>query len=114
MSQLLLSPIVDRKTRKFLTLAKIYHPKANVNRLYIRRKAGGRGRGQLATKTTTIALNTYLNNKGDYLLKIARDHDREKKTIPIHHQAAKYGRELTLPEALEQLKSKWKEKPLYG
>ena len=63
--------------------------------------AGGRGLVQLEItyKTTTIGLNTYLNNKDDYLLKIARDHDRGKKTMSIHHQAAKYGRELSLPEA---------------
>ena len=26
---------LDRKTRKFLTMAKMYHPKADVDRLYI-------------------------------------------------------------------------------
>ena len=98
--------------------------------------AGGRGLVQLeiTCKTTTIGLNTYLNNKDDYLLKIARENDRGKKTMSIHHQAAKYGGELSLPgdedaenepattyaqrvklkakhQALEQLKSKWEEKP---
>ena len=130
---------LDRKTRKFLTMAKMHHPKADVDRLYIPRKAGGRGLVQLEItyKTTTIGLNTHLNNKDDNLLKIARDHDSGKKTMSIHHQAEKYGRELSLPEAevvenepatdyarrvklkakhhaLEQLKSKWEEKPLHG
>ena len=79
----------------------MHHPKADVDRLYIPRKAGGRGLVQLEItyKTTTIGLNTYLNNKDDYLVKIAKDHDRGKKTMSIHHQAAKYGRELSLPEA---------------
>ncbi|PFX28567.1 hypothetical protein AWC38_SpisGene6722 [Stylophora pistillata] len=68
---------------------------------------------------------------------MGRGHDRGKKTMSIHHQAAKYGQELNLPEAevienepttnyvrgvklkakhqaLEQLKSKWEEKPLHG
>ena len=92
---------LDRKTRKFLTMTKMYHPKADVDRLYIPRKAGGRGLVQLeiTCKTTTIALNTYLKNKDDYLLKIARDHDCGKKTMFIHHQAAKDGREPSLPEA---------------
>ena len=91
---------LDRKTRKFLTMAKMHHPKADVDRLYIPRRAGGRGLVQLETtyKTTTIGLDTYLNNKDDYLLKIAKDHDRGKKTMSIHHQAAKYSRELNLPE----------------
>ena len=75
-----------------------HHPNADVDRLYIPRKAGGRGPVQLEItyKTTTIGLNTYLNNKDDYLLKIAMDHDRGKKTMSIHHQAAKYERELSL------------------
>jgi len=71
-------------------MAKMYHPKADVDRLYIPRKAGGRGLVQLEItyKTTTTGLNTYLNNKDDHLLKIVRDHNRGKKTMSIHHQAA--------------------------
>ena len=85
---------LDGKTRKFLTMAKMHHPKTDVDRLYIPRKAGGRGLVQLEItyKTTTIGLNIYLNNKDDHLLKIVRDHDRGKKTMSIHHQAAKYER----------------------
>jgi len=74
------------------------------------------------------------------LEKQGRDHDRGKKTMSIKHikhQAAKYGRELSLPgaevvenepasayarrvklkakhQALVQLKSKWEEKSLHG
>ena len=38
----------------------MHHPKADVDRLYIPRKAGGRGLVQLEItyKTTTIGLNT--------------------------------------------------------
>ena len=66
---------LDRKTRKLVTMAKMHHPKADVDRVYIPRKAGGRGLVQLETtyKTTTIGLNTYLNKKDDYLVKIAKD-----------------------------------------
>ena len=43
----------------------MHHPKADVDRLYIPRKAGVRGLVQLEItyKTTTIGLNTYLSNK---------------------------------------------------
>ena len=53
-------------------MAKIHHPKADMDRLYIPRKEGRRGLVQLEItyKTTTIDLNTYLNNKDDYLLKL--------------------------------------------
>lgn len=79
---------LDRKTRKFLTMAKMHHPKADVDRLYIPRKAGGRGLVQLEItyKTTTIGLNTYLNNKDDYLLKIARDTARKQCPYTIKPQ----------------------------
>ena len=34
---------IDRKTRKMLTMYKVHHPKADINRLYVKRKEGGRG-----------------------------------------------------------------------
>ena len=34
---------MDRKTLKFLTIYGAFHPKSNINRLYLRRKLGGRG-----------------------------------------------------------------------
>ena len=51
----------DRKTRKFLMMANKYHPNASVHRLYIPKRAGGRGLVQLGTAykaTTTIGLDT--------------------------------------------------------
>jgi hypothetical protein len=34
---------IDRKTRKILTMFKVHHPKADIDRLYVKRKEGGRG-----------------------------------------------------------------------
>ena len=34
---------IDRKTRKMLTMYKTHHPKVDIDRLYVKRKAGGRG-----------------------------------------------------------------------
>jgi hypothetical protein len=34
---------IDRKTRKILTVYKMHHPKADIDRLYVKRKEGGRG-----------------------------------------------------------------------
>ena len=50
----------DRKTRKLMTL------KADVSRMYIPRKEGGRGitNLEMAYKTTTIGVNTYLQSSG--------------------------------------------------
>jgi hypothetical protein len=38
---------IYRKTRKILTMYKMHHPKADVNRLYVKRKEGGRGLAQI-------------------------------------------------------------------
>ena len=35
--------VIDRKTRKFITMYGALHPKSDVDRLYIRRKEEGRG-----------------------------------------------------------------------
>ena len=40
---------LDWKTRKLLTIHGQHHPKANVDRLYVPRKQGGRGLMQLET-----------------------------------------------------------------
>ena len=53
---------LDTKTRKFLTMYKMYHAKSDVDRLYLPRTEGGRGLVQLelSYKTTTIGLDKYL------------------------------------------------------
>ena len=56
---------IDTKTRKLLKMHKMLHLKADVERLYIPRKDGGRGLIDVETafKTVTIALNHYLRHK---------------------------------------------------
>ena len=62
---------LDRKTRKLLTMYKIHHPKADVDRLYISRKEGGRGLTQIECRyrTSTIGLEKYLSETNEKLLK---------------------------------------------
>ena len=65
---------LDRKTRKLLTMERMHHPRADVDRMYLPRNKGGRGLIQLesAYKTATIGLDAYLNaTKNDPLLVIA-------------------------------------------
>ena len=56
---------IDTKTRKLLNMHKMLHPKADVERLYIPRKDGGRGLIDVETafKTATIGLDHYLKHK---------------------------------------------------
>ena len=56
---------IDRKTRKILTMYKMHHPKADIYRLYTKRKGGGRGLVQVeaAYKAEIINIAEYLNMK---------------------------------------------------
>ena len=54
---------IDRKTRKMLTMYKMHHPKADIDRLYVKRKEGGRGLIQVeaAYKAEIINIAEYFN-----------------------------------------------------
>jgi hypothetical protein len=56
---------IDRKTRKKLTMYEMHHPKADIDRLYVKRKEGGRALVQVevACKTEIINIAEYLNTK---------------------------------------------------
>jgi len=56
---------IDRKTRKMLTIHKMHHPKADIDRLYVKRKEGGSGLVQVeaAYKAEIINIAEYLNMK---------------------------------------------------
>ena len=128
------------KTRKLLTTAKMHHPKADVDRLYLSRSDGGRGLVQLelAYKTTTVGLDAYLTKSNDRFLHQSIDTRKRKSCIPaIPKEAEKYKRQLNLQGALprtdetsvqyakrlktaakrrgqEQLQQRWEAKPMRG
>jgi hypothetical protein len=52
---------IDRKTRKTLTMYNMHHPKADKDRLYVKRKEAGRGLVQVEAEIINIA--EYLNTK---------------------------------------------------
>ena len=61
--------MIDTKTRKLLKMHKMLHPKADVERLSIPGKDGGRGLIEVETafKIATIGLDHYLKNEdGQY------------------------------------------------
>ena len=63
---------LDTKTRKLLTIHRMHHPKADVNRIYLP-KRNWRKRPDLRTayESTTIGLETYLRNTDDALLQFS-------------------------------------------
>ena len=60
---------LDTTTRKLLTMERMNHPKADVERMYLPREDGGRGLTQLELvfKTTTVGLHAYLEQTEDHL-----------------------------------------------
>ena len=91
---------IDTKTRKLLNMHKMLHPKADVERLYIPRKDGGRGLIDVETafKTATIGLDHYLKHKEGQYPKQVLEHERSKAKNSISKNATKFKREVTMPE----------------
>ena len=73
---------LDRKTRKLLTIHGQHHPKADVDRLYVPRKQGGRGLMQLeaahAVEITELA--EYVDRKEGPLIQVVRTHQHRSVT----------------------------------
>jgi hypothetical protein len=70
---------IDRKTRKTLTMCKMHHPKADIVRLSVKRKEGGRGLIQVEAtyKAEIINIAEYLNTKykEDQFVNIVKVHE---------------------------------------
>ena len=130
---------LDTKTRKFLTMYKMHHPKSDVNRLHLPRTEGGRGLIQLELfyKSTTIGLDKYLQETQDTLLHFVKDHDDRKSLYSISKQSKKLIWEVGVPaipsaedeasttfarrtkakakhQGRQQLRSEWESKALHG
>ena len=87
---------LNRKTRKLLTMERMNHPKANVERIYLPRQIGGRGLTQLELtyKTTTVGLNVYLEQTEDPLLKLVHRVEKNKKLYSVVKDVSKIKNEL--------------------
>ena len=127
---------LDTKTRNFLTLYKIHHPKSDVDRLYFPRNKGGEG-SYKSYQSPTIGLDKYFQETQDTLLHFVKDHDDRKSLYSFSRQSMKFSLELAVPaippavdetnttyalrtkakdkhQGRQQLRSKWKSKALHG
>ena len=100
---------LDRKTRKKLTMYGAFHPKSNVNRLYLTRKEGGRG---LIGAEETVRSEE--NNLGWYVI----NNDHEIMRL-IEKEGILRSKEIKDPKIWKQQnkekhKSGWMDKPLHG
>ena len=126
---------IDKKTRKMLTMYKMHHPKADIDRLYVKRIEGGRGLVQIevAYKAEIINIAEYLktNYKEDQFVNIVKSHESTQSNMnSIIKAAAKITEELSQPNEKsdakqdgiqhtkarlgESLKKKWKNKVMHG
>ena len=62
---------IDRKTRKTMTMYGAFHPKSDVDRLYVKRKEGGRGliSVERCVKEEENILKLYISNSEEKLVK---------------------------------------------
>jgi hypothetical protein len=114
---------------------KMHHPKADIDRLYVKRKEGGRGMVQVeaAYKAEVINIAEYLNTnyKEDQFVNIIKTHESTQPNMnSIIKSAAKIIEELsqlngksdakqdeiqcTKARLGEVLKNKWKNKVMHG
>ena len=101
---------MDRKTRKIMKINEKFHPKSDVDRLYVTRSKGGRD--LIGCKSCVItednSLGGYLMNHSEPLLIAVR----ESNILPDCDKAMK-------PTEFKKLKqkeriSKWKDKKMHG
>jgi len=118
-----------------LTMYKVHHPKADIDRLYVKRKEGGRGLVQVeaAYKGEITSTAEYLNTnyKVDQSVNIVKSYESSQPTVnSTIKTAAKIAEELSQPNEKsdtkhegiqytkarlrEVLKNKWKNKVMHG
>ena len=99
---------LETKTRKFLTMYRMHHPKADVDRLYLPRNEGGRGLIQikLTYKITTAGLETYLRENKDRIMKLVLEYEKKKKLYSVTKEAARFRQELGTDQTEQQIVSR--------
>ena len=99
---------LDRKTRKLLTMYNAHHPKANVDRLYLKRSAGGRGLISVdnCVEMEKCSLSKYLGNSNEPLLKAADAEGVLKSNKELKDKAA-FQEERTISRSNKSLHSQY-------
>ena len=86
---------IDRKTKKLLTIYRTCHPQSDKDRLYVKRKTGGRGliNVENAVNIEINSLRTYVDNSEEQLLSEVKregiiEQGKEKNEIQMEHENA--------------------------
>ena len=98
---------IDRKTRKVMNMHRALHSRANVDRLYVPRKEGGRGLISIeeCVNIESRALGQYLKTSEDEWLKSAW----EEELIKVDEDPEVYKERTT-----KKRKEEWHRKPMHG
>ena len=100
--------VMDRKTRKIMTMNRMYHPQSDTDRLYIPRMEGGQGLLSIAdcVETEEQNLSLYLDQSEERLLRLSKS----ERILP------QYGGPVStaMKQKKEQRYKQWKEKQLHG
>jgi hypothetical protein len=90
---------LDTKTRKLMTSQKSHHPKASVDRLYLKRSEGGRGLLQIeeSHQLAIIGLSSYLRSQpNDSILAAVLKSDQKKGKRSLNSLADSYLQEVSV------------------
>ena len=100
---------VDRKTRKLMTIHGALHPKSDVDRLYVKRKEGGRGLSSIE-----IVVKTEMNNVGQYVSNSEEALIQGVKMAGTIETEGTVAKEEFKRQRQNELKQRWTEKVMYG
>ena len=94
---------IDTKIRKLMSCNRMHHPTADVDRLYIPRKDGGRGLIQLelSVKTATIGLQRYIETTKDWMLQLVNTNEETKRMHSVKKESSKFAVELTIETSMD-------------
>ena len=99
---------IDRKTRKIMTMNKMYHPQSDTDKLYIPRIEGGRELLSIVdcVETEEQNLSLHVDQSEEWLLRLCKS----ERTLP------QYGGPVSTTNKQKKVKTykKWKEKQLHG
>ena len=102
--------VMDRKTRKLMTIHGALHPKSDVDRIYIPRKEGGRGllSVQDCVEAEEMSLSKYIEESSEEWLKLV-----EKEGVLPKWDKETTGKVLKQKKKTER-KVNWKTKEMHG
>jgi hypothetical protein len=106
---------LDRKTRKLLTIHGQHHQKADVDRLYVPRKQGGRGLMQLeaAHAVEITKLVEYVDKNEDPLIQVVGTHQHGTDSAVLQTEVQRATRKMK-DSIAEKTEERWQGKRMHG